>query len=394
MTAASETAARPRRSAAGRIRVLMVEDTRSDAEMIRGYLAAAGPSRFDLTHVPTLGDGLRRLGRSGVDTLLLDLNLPDSSGLGTALKAREAAPDVPIIILSGFEERALAVQAVQQGAQDYIVKADIDARLLERSIRYAIERQRLLSEAAHRYQRELELGQLKTKLVSMVSHEFANALSVIECALPLLKETAGEPDEARRPIYEALESNVRSLHVTAHNLLNLGRLEAGKLTLNFRSTEAVALVKDCLRTLEMLCRRKNIEPSFEGTEGPLHARAEPESLSLVVCNLISNAIKYTPDGGKLRVGVGPDPADPRRALIYVEDTGIGIGKAEQKKVLGGNYRTEQGQRTAKGFGVGILFARTILDAHGAELKVRSSPGKGSRFYFSVPLWEGRAAAPH
>ncbi len=106
------------------------------------YLSDAPANPFVLEHVQTLGDGLERVQRGGIALVLLDLSLPDSFGLDTFARAHEAAPEVPIIVLSGRDDEALAIKTVHEGAQDYLVKGQVDTRLLVRSMRYAIERKR------------------------------------------------------------------------------------------------------------------------------------------------------------------------------------------------------------------------------------------------------------
>jgi PAS domain S-box-containing protein len=124
------------------IRVLLVEDNPGDARIILEMLAETGATDFQLSVVDRLEPALQRLGRAAVDVVLLDLGLPDSTGLETFRRAHQGAVEEPIIIISGFDDEATALQAVRDGAQDYLVKGRIDGTVLARVIRYAIERQR------------------------------------------------------------------------------------------------------------------------------------------------------------------------------------------------------------------------------------------------------------
>jgi len=108
-------------------------------------------------------------------------------------------------------------------------------------------------------------------------------------------------------------------------------------------------------------------------------KADPAALPLVVTNLLTNAFKYTKDGGAVALGAVKLPDG--RVEIYVRDSGIGIAPAEQEKIFSGYYRTEAGKRAAKGFGVGLALSRMILEAHGSTLALDSAAGKGSRFSF-------------
>ena len=128
------------------IRILLVEDNPGDARLLREYLADAGAARFELAHVQGLGEAVERLHTSAFDVVLLDLSLPDSQGLETLRGVHAEAPGLPIVVLTGLDDETQSVLAVQQGAQDYLVKDRVDANLLVRSLRYAIERHRMVAE--------------------------------------------------------------------------------------------------------------------------------------------------------------------------------------------------------------------------------------------------------
>jgi diguanylate cyclase (GGDEF)-like protein len=128
------------------IRILLVEDNPGDARLLREYLSDAGGASFEICHVTHLSEALEVLGEGGQDVMLLDLSLPDSHGLETVRTAHSSAPGVPIVVLTGFDDETQAVRAVQEGAQDYLVKGRADGNLLVRSMRYAIERHRMMAE--------------------------------------------------------------------------------------------------------------------------------------------------------------------------------------------------------------------------------------------------------
>jgi DNA-binding response OmpR family regulator len=146
------------------IRVLLIEDNPGDARLIQETLAEVKGAQFGLERATRLSMGLECLTEGGVDVILLDLGLPDSQGLDTLVGMQSQAPTVPIVVLTNLEDETLATQAMRTGAQDYLVKGQVDGNLLGRSIRYAIERQRLLAEleqVRQREQRERELRSLE-----------------------------------------------------------------------------------------------------------------------------------------------------------------------------------------------------------------------------------------
>jgi diguanylate cyclase (GGDEF)-like protein len=130
-------------------RLLLVEDNPGDAVLVREMLGSALPGRFDLLHVEALGDACMRVADTGTACVLLDLSLPDADGLEAVTRMRIAAPEVPIVVLTGRDDEGLGLSAVQHGAQDYLVKGSADERMIVRAIRYAIERKRAEVELAH-----------------------------------------------------------------------------------------------------------------------------------------------------------------------------------------------------------------------------------------------------
>ncbi|HXG48063.1 MAG TPA: PAS domain-containing protein [Methylomirabilota bacterium] len=130
------------------LKVLLIEDNPGDARLLAELLWDPSGAGFELDPVDTLAAGLEKVRQGGVDLVLLDLSLPDSLGIDTFKKAQACAPHLPIIVLSGLDDEALAIKTVHEGAQDYIVKGLVDTRLLVRSMRYAIERKRIEEELA------------------------------------------------------------------------------------------------------------------------------------------------------------------------------------------------------------------------------------------------------
>jgi two-component system phosphate regulon sensor histidine kinase PhoR len=231
-------------------------------------------------------------------------------------------------------------------------------------------------------------AELKTSMVSMVSHEFNNAMSKINLAAQMLEETEEAPSEMRGRFYRILKQTTGQLTQLTKTFLNKARLEAGKLSLNIRPTELRRLVAETLESLQLLSEEKGVGVATDSPQAVIPIAADPDALSLAVSNLIGNAIKYTPAGGKVTIRIAPLPGDG--AVFSVEDTGIGIAHEDLNKLLSGFYRAEAGKSSAKGFGVGLKVTRELLEAHGASLQIESAPGKGSRFFFSLPVHQGKA----
>jgi len=158
-------------------KVLLIEDNPGDTRLIQLMLHEAGGDLFELEQVERLSAGLERLSAGGIEVVLSDLSLPDSHGLDTFSHLHASAPEVPIIVLSGLNDTTLAVQAVHEGAQDYLIKGQVDGQLLVRAMRYAIERKRMALQLAH-YAEELRSKN------ALLEADFSMAREIQEIFLP------------------------------------------------------------------------------------------------------------------------------------------------------------------------------------------------------------------
>ncbi len=172
------------------IRVLLIEDNPGDARLMQEMLSEVRGIPFDLECAERLSAGLARLGQTDIDVVLLDLALPDSRGFGTFARTHAQAPRVPIIVLTGLDDEELAVKAVREGAQDYLVKGQLDSNLLGRAIRYAIERKRA-EEALRRYAGELETLYAATSAVSSFMDPDSLLSAVLDVVLTVMDSEIG-----------------------------------------------------------------------------------------------------------------------------------------------------------------------------------------------------------
>jgi DNA-binding response OmpR family regulator len=137
------------------LKILIIEDNSGDVDLVREMLNRTSPGSFSIESVKRLSEGLSRLKKGGIDVVLLDLGLPDSSGLNSFREICKENPEIPILVMTGLADETIGMQAVQEGAQDYLIKGTVEGKLLGRIIRFAIERRRLLDE------RDTYIAQLK-----------------------------------------------------------------------------------------------------------------------------------------------------------------------------------------------------------------------------------------
>jgi signal transduction histidine kinase len=246
--------------------------------------------------------------------------------------------------------------------------------------RYAEER------AAH--EASEETSRLKSNLMALVSHEYGNTLTNLMLATIILQQSEPAPTAPSRDnAYKILGRAIEHLRVSTSNFLNLNKIEAGHLRLDFRPTPIRAAVSETLAFLQPMIAGKELHLRTVFPEIPLPVRADPEALSIIMSNLITNAVKYTPNGGDITLRIMREEGEPPRARVVVEDSGIGISNQDQERILSGFFRTEQSRKVAKGFGVGLMLVKELIERHGSRLEIASEPGKGARFTFHLPVWE-------
>src|SRR5580692_5795595 len=212
-------------------RILLIEDNPGDADLVRLRLVE-GKSDVHVNCVPRLSDALACLEVETPSLVLLDLNLPDCRGAEVFRRIMQKAPNVPVVILSGQDDKALAMKAVHQGVQDYLVKGDITSKQLERALRYAVERQGLLRALEATRKQQIEF---KDRFLSHVSHELRTPLTCIHQYVTLLLDGLSGPLAPQQTEHlKTVLKSVNQLHAMIHDLLEATRADSGKLRISPR----------------------------------------------------------------------------------------------------------------------------------------------------------------
>jgi two-component system, sensor histidine kinase and response regulator len=379
--------------------VLLVEDNPGDARLIRESLNEAIGEKFDLEITDRLATALRRLSAGGVDALLLDLALPDSKGRETFSKAKEQAPTVPIIVLTGLGDEALALKMVQEGAQDYVTKIDLNGNVLSRAIRYAIERERAdqrirkfneeLEERVRQRTAELEAANRELEAFSAsVSHDLRGPLHLIEGYAELLQEThASVLSPEGRKYLQHIYSAVRGMAGIIESLLRLSRLGRQQLQMQHTSLDEMigGILADCMPEI----RGRKIE--WKIADLP-EISCDPVLVKQALTNLISNAVKYTRRRDAAVIAVGQMTLNAEE-VFFVQDNGAGFDMKSAGKLFDAFQRFHH-QQEFEGNGVGLATVRRIIERHGGRIWAESEIGKGATFYFTLsPGKSRRAPAP-
>jgi signal transduction histidine kinase len=376
-----------------RVRVLLIEDDLRDQHGIGEALSRDAGNRVTIVSADRLAAGIEVLARSQVDIVLVDLRLPDSDGIATVERLQSTAPYVPIIVLSGAEDAAVARDAVRVGAQDCLEKRSIATDPLLRAIGHAIERKRLLvREHAAREDAEAAIRE-RDRVLAAVSHDLASPLSAIICATYMLQNSPGgqgnlRPEQHAQGL-RIIARAARSLELQIEELLDIARLQVGE-PLEWRrgQVDLVALIAEV--AAEHQARSPDHTMRLELGRSPLRGFWDVARLRRVLDNLVGNALKYTPEHGTVTLSVKREHAPPPRAsraafaVVTVRDTGIGIPPADLPQVFE-PFRRASNVGAIRGTGIGLASARHIVEHHGGTIVVESQEGMGSTFTLRLPL---------
>jgi signal transduction histidine kinase len=368
----------------GHTHVLLIEDNPGDADLVRLRLVE-GDSTVDVSCVNRLADGLASMAKEPPSVVLLDLNLPDSHGADTYREVLEKAPGVPVVILSGQDDEALAMKAIHQGVQDYLVKGDITSNHLERAMRYAIERQALTRSLEISRHQQLEF---KNQFLSHVSHELRTPLTCIyQFVTILLDGLAGDINPEQRWHLSTVLESVHQLRAMIRDLLEATRAESGKIRIEPRFVLVDDVVRQAASMMAPTAKEKHVRLEVGlGTRIPF-VYADPERVLQVLINLIDNAIKFTPGEGSVMVKACIVDADPNMAYISVADTGCGIAPEAKALIFERLYQDPNSvDNKRSGLGLGLFIAKELVELHGGRIWVASEIGSGSTFSFTLPLY--------
>jgi hypothetical protein len=368
--------------------VLLVEDNAGDARLIRESLIDSSNAGFEVENVDRLSSALDRLGDGGIDAVLLDLALPDSQGWATFDSIRAHAPTLPVIVLTGLGDEALALKMVQKGAQDYVAKMELHGGILPRAIRYAIERERA-DQQIRRFnenlehqvkERTAELGAANRELETFsysVSHDLRAPIRHIDGFSRILADHCESQldDEGKNCLKHICEATER-MSAIIEALLKLARL--GRQPLALRATDTLQLVQEVVTRIQGDISDRRIEWRIGAL--PI-VQCDRDLIGQVFANLIDNAVKYTRGRNPAVISVGQTTADGRPA-IFVKDNGAGFEMKYADKLFGAFQRLHD-QSQFEGSGVGLAIVQRIVHRHGGRIWAESVPDEGATFYFSL-----------
>jgi two-component system sensor histidine kinase/response regulator len=354
-------------------RVLVIDDEPNIRDGCKNILEGEG------WETDVCGDGeegILMIKRGTYALALVDLKMPGVGGIDVMHTIRGFDPSILIVVITGYTTVESAVEAMKQGAYDFIAKP-FSADQLVIVVRRALEKRDYERRAETLRQ---QLDRLKMDFVAMVSHELRSPLASVTQQLLALEKV--ESITRGKPLLDGALTTLEDLRGLVEDLLELSRIEAGRIIEDKVKTDIGQIIVEAAGMLSTKAQHNGVQLVIELPAGSLVAPVDPKCLRRVVDNLIDNAIKYSRKGGKVRV---TGQCRPREIELCVEDAGIGISPEHLPLIFERFYRVRDLKtRGIGGSGLGLSIVKGIIEAHNGKVEVDSQVDKGSRFRIFLP----------
>lgn len=359
----------------GPAQVLIIDDEDSILDGCRQALEKSGYS------VMTSSDGHEGIGLARVkkpDLAFIDLKMPNCSGMDIIELLSKEMPGMVLIVITGYASIVSAVEAMKKGAYDYLPKPFTPDQI--RAVTKRGLEHRFLKIEAERLREEKE--RMERSFITFVSHEMRSPLVTIMQYFETLKVIAdSELSESARDIIDRCEKRLQSLHDLVDHWLDLSRIEDGTFSEARVPLVITGIVDQSVEELRPLCQRRELSLEASSRTDMPKILGDQESLLRVFTNIIGNATKYTPPGGKITVTMD---YDDYYVYVNISDTGVGIPSDKLPFIFEPFFRVRGKEERQKGSGLGLTFVKKIMDAHTGKIEVASKEGEGTTFTLKFP----------
>jgi len=377
--------------------VLLIEDDDDYAQITERALSHHN-CRFDVERAASLSEAIAKTTSRTFDAILCDLTLADSEAANTISTIRKQCPETPILILSSLDSEQMACIALQQGAQDYLLKGSLidDSSRgidLETAIRHAIQRHGVsvaLRRRVCRLQKEkrrlARLHRVAQTVVENVSHEFRTPLTVIKEYASLLNEgMLGQPTPEQKHFFDVISDRAEDLNRMVDDMLDVSKFDAGILTVRRSHCNIVDVIHHVMLTLSRKAAIKNVRLTVDIEENLPRVYCDPDKAGRTIVNLAVNAIKVCPKSGAVKLVARCD-RQGQEVVIEVIDNGSGIPRRDLQRIFTRFTQVDADPiEPTNNAGLGLSIVRELVDMNLGQVNVTSKVGEGSCFSFTLPV---------
>ena len=364
-----------------KLKVLVIDDEKHMCSAIGKALAQYNPEvkdtdekiSFSIDTAYTAEEAFRKIEKMDPDIILLDYKLPDMSGLDILQKVKFDESECLVIMITAYASLETAVSAIKSGAFDFIAKP-FSPEDLRKTVFKAVQ-QLILARQVRKLTEEKR--KVRFQFISVLGHELKAPLNAIEGYLSLIKEKAlGDDVSNYMEMIERCLIRIDGMRKLIVDLLDLTRIESGEKKRELGNFNIVDIAEESVENIKMEAEKRGIEIILQA-EKEIYANCDRGEILVIFNNLISNAVKYNKDNGKVWVRIKRDDG---KVNIEVEDTGIGMTKEDQKKLFK-EFTRIRNEKTKHilGSGLGLAIVKKIADLYNGSVSVESEPNKGSKF---------------
>jgi len=384
--------------------ILIVDDEKAIRGILSKTLTQLGGFHVDLAENGE--EALQKLEKESFDLVLTDLKMPKMDGLQLIEEIARSRPEILTVLMTGNGSIDSALDAMKKGASDYLTKPLNLDEMLIRLRKVLDQQQRFIglkeyAEGLEKANKELtRCDAMKSEFVSVASHELRTPLAAIKNAVHLiLQGKTGEINETQVKFLSMAERNIDRLTNILNDLLNLSRIESGKIELIWEDLDLKEIMELAISSLKPQADAKSIHLEAKSPENLPRAYGDRGKIEQILTNLIGNALKFTHEGGKIQVTAEPDLSSHAEekghwVSVAVKDTGIGILKEHLEAIFEKFYQVEGSlHRSVGGTGLGLAITRGLVETMSGKISVESEIGKGSTFTFTLPVSKGERREP-
>lgn len=361
--------------------ILIIEDNPADVKLFKEYIKDSSLSSSRIYDSSSITEAARLINSHFFDIIVVDLSLPDSSGLDTMYRSNQLFRGFPIVILSGTDDIEVARRSVQEGIQDYLVKDKVDVISLERSISHAIERNKWKKEREEAEKnlriKNKTLEQTNKKLehfIYVISHDLRSPVTSILGIINILHEFEIEDTEVVKML-SLIEKSAHSLDVLLKDLLDilLSKANVSKKATLLQFDEVLTSVLNGISS-KVIHADAKIHIDFSEVSSIIYPKAVMTSILL---NLLTNAVKYRSNRRPLEIEIKTQKIDRDTCCLIVSDNGSGMDLEKvQNKVF---QLFKRFHPNVEGKGVGLYIIKTMIEELGGYIEVESKPNVGTTF---------------